>query len=156
MDNDNYSNNFMGLALQQAQIAFNSDEVPVGAVIVKNGIICGSGFNQVIQKKSVVAHAEINAINSAAKHLNNYRLIGCDMYVSLEPCHMCAKAIVDARINNLFFGALEPKNGAIVSVDRFLDRQHLNHIVSYSHGYFKDDATKLMQSFFQSKRSSPE
>jgi|TARA_B110000858_G_C17594760_1_gene377325 tRNA(adenine34) deaminase len=152
MSHSNYSETFMRLALKQAHLAFKNNEVPVGAIIVKDGVICGSGFNQVIEKKSVIAHAEVIAINNASQHLNNYRLLGCDIYVSLEPCHMCAKAIVDARVNNLFFGALEPKTGAIVSVDQFLDRQHLNHKTSYSYGYLKDDSSQLMQSFFQSKR----
>jgi len=152
MSHSNYSETFMRLALKQAHLAFKNNEVPVGAIIVKDGVICGSGFNQVIEKKSVIAHAEVIAINNASQHLNNYRLLGCDIYVSLEPCHMCAKAIVDARVNNLFFGALEPKTGAIVSVDQFLDRQHLNHKTSYSYGHLKDDSSQLMQSFFRSKR----
>ena len=110
---------FMSFALQEAEKAYALDEVPVGSVIVKNGNIIGVGFNQVISHHSVASHAEINAIISASKALNNYRLNECDIYVTLEPCHMCAKAIVDARLKNLFFGALEPKTGAVLSIDNF-------------------------------------
>ena len=92
------NNKFMLEALDMANIAFQNNEVPVGAIIVKDEKVIGRGFNQVIATNSVVAHAEINAIKSASKELNNYRLTGCDIYVTLEPCHMCAKAIVDARI----------------------------------------------------------
>ena len=105
--------NFMVHAINLAKIAFNKNEVPVGAIIVKDGEIIGKGFNQVISKNSVASHAEINAINDASETLKNYRLNNCDMYVTLEPCHMCAKAIVDARINHVFFGAREPKTGAL-------------------------------------------
>ena len=143
---------FMLLALQEAKKAYALDEVPIGSVIVKNGNIIGMGFNQVISHHSVASHAEINAIISASKALNNYRLNECDIYVTLEPCHMCAKAIVDARLKNLFFGALEPKTGAVLSIDNFLDSPHLNHKVSYSSGYLKKESALLLKSFFQAKR----
>ena len=91
-------------------------------------------------------------IVAASKKLNNYRLIGCDIYVTLEPCHMCAKAIIDARLSNLFFGAMEPKTGSIVSIDRFLDASHLNHKVNYSFGYLEADVASLLRSFFKDKR----
>ena len=143
---------FMSFALQEAEKAYALDEVPVGSVIVKNGNIIGVGFNQVISHRSVASHAEINAIISASQALNNYRLNECDIYVTLEPCHMCAKAIVDARLKNLFFGALEPKTGAVLSIDNFLDSPHLNHKVSYSSGYLKKESALLLKSFFQAKR----
>ncbi|MDB4842930.1 nucleoside deaminase [Gammaproteobacteria bacterium] len=146
------TNDFMALALMEAKKAFALDEVPVGSVIVKNGDIIGAGFNQVISQFSVASHAEINAIISASKAVNNYRLNECDIYVTLEPCHMCAKAIVDARFKNLFFGALEPKTGAILSIDKFLDSPHLNHKVSYSSGHLHKESSQLMKSFFQAKR----
>jgi tRNA(adenine34) deaminase len=146
------TNDFMALALMEAKKAFALDEVPVGSVIVKNGDIIGAGFNQVISQFSVASHAEINAIISASKAVNNYRLNECDIYVTLEPCHMCAKAIVDARFKNLFFGALEPKTGAILSIDKFLDSPHLNHKVSYSSGHLQKESSQLMKSFFQAKR----
>lgn len=104
---------FMSLAFEQAKTAYIKGEVPVGAVIVLDGRIIGAGHNQVIQNNSVSAHAEIIAIEMAGKHQSNYRLPGAIMYSTLEPCHMCAKAIIDARIKTLFFGAFEPKTGSI-------------------------------------------
>ena len=135
-----------------AKLAFDNDEVPVGAIVVNNGKIIGRGFNQVVAKNSVSSHAEINAINEASKFIKNYRLQGCDIFVTLEPCHMCAKAIVDARIDTLYFGANEPKTGAIESIDQFLDRDDLNHKVLYSGGYMKEQSSNLLKKFFQSKR----
>ena len=143
----------MELALEQAQKAFNCDEVPVGAIVVKNEEIIGRGFNQVIAKNSVSSHAEINAINEASQFLKNYRLNGCDMYVTLEPCHMCAKAIVDARINFLYFGANEPKTGAIESIDQFLDRGDINHNLAFSGGHMKTKSSELLRKFFKFKRA---
>ena len=143
---------FMSEALSMAEVAFQNNEVPVGAVIVKDDKIIGNGFNQVIEKNSVSSHAEINAINDASQTIQNYRLINCDIYVTLEPCHMCAKAIVDARVKNLFFGALEPKTGAIVSIDHFLDAPHLNHQINYSSGYLEEESANLLKQFFQQKR----
>ena len=90
-------------ALKQAKLAKSINEVPIGAVIIKNSKIIGSGYNQNISSHSVSAHAEIVAINEAGSFLKNYRLVDCDMYVTVEPCHMCAKAIIDARIKNLYF-----------------------------------------------------
>jgi tRNA(adenine34) deaminase len=139
-------------AMKMAKLAYDNDEVPVGAIIVKNEKIIGRGFNQVITKNSVSSHAEINAINQASKFTKNYRLKGCDIYVTLEPCHMCAKAIVDARINSLFFGANEPKTGAIESIDQFLSRIDLNHKVVFRGGLMRDESSNLLRKFFQSKR----
>ena len=148
-----FSSNFMSLALDEAQKAYDLDEVPVGAIIVKNSNVISASFNQVISHNSVASHAEMNAIFLASQKLANYRLINCDIYVTLEPCHMCAKAIVDARLNNLFFGAPELKTGSIISIDRFLDAGHLNHKVNYSGGHMASDAARLLRSFFGSKRS---
>lgn len=142
----------MDEAIDMAKLAFDNDEVPVGAIVVKRGKIIGRGFNQVKTKNSVSSHAEINAINEASQHIKNYRLIGCDIYVTLEPCHMCAKAIVDARIKRLYFGAYEPKSGAIESIDQFLERDHLNHKVMFSGGHMQEQCSDLLRSFFQSRR----
>ena len=136
-----------------AKLAFENDEVPVGAVIVNNGEIIGRGFNQVIEKHSISSHAEINAINQASQFKKNYRLKNCDIYVTLEPCHMCAKAIVDARLSHLYFGAKEPKTGAIESIDQFLDREDINHHVVFSGGHMKDESSELLKKFFKSKRA---
>tara|TARA_Y100001970_G_C13774830_1_gene622333 strand:+ start:60 stop:500 length:441 start_codon:yes stop_codon:yes gene_type:complete len=142
----------MGEAINLAKLAFQNDEVPVGAIVVNNGQIIGRGFNQVVAKNSVSSHAEINAINQASQFMQNYRLKGCDIYVTLEPCHMCAKAIVDARINSLYFGANEPKTGAIESIDQFLKRDDLNHKVNSSGGHLQDQSSHLLRKFFQTKR----
>jgi tRNA(adenine34) deaminase len=144
--------NFMSLAVIEAKKAFALNEVPVGAIVVKDNKVIGSGFNTVIRDQSVMAHAEINAINDASKAINNYRLVNCDLYVTLEPCHMCAKAIVDARISSLYFGANEYKTGAIESIDDFFDKDHLNHKVLYSGGYLQEQSLNLLKQFFQSKR----
>jgi tRNA(adenine34) deaminase len=136
-----------------AKLAFENDEVPVGAVIVNNGEIIGRGFNQVIEKHSISSHAEINAINQASQFKKNYRLKNCDIYVTLEPCHMCAKAIVDARLSHLYYGAKEPKTGAIESIDKFLDREDINHHVVFSGGHMKDESSELLKKFFKSKRA---
>jgi tRNA(adenine34) deaminase len=143
---------FMILALTLAEKAYKKDEVPVGAIVVKDGEVIGKGFNQVIYKNSVVSHAEINAINHAGRTLKNYRLNNCDIYVTLEPCHMCAKAIVDARINHVYFAAREPKTGAVESIDKFFERDHLNHLVTFSGGHLEAESSKLLKSFFKSKR----
>ena len=140
-------------AMKMAKLAFDNDEVPVGAVIVNNGEIIGRGFNQVIEKHSISSHAEINAINQASKFKKNYRLKNCDIYVTLEPCHMSAKAIVDARLSHLYYGTKEPKTGAIESIDKFLDREDINHHVVFSGGHMKDESSELLKKFFKSKRA---
>jgi tRNA(adenine34) deaminase len=152
MSGDSKVLKYMNLALSQAMKANNANEVPVGAIVIKDNKVIGHGFNCVIQKQSVSAHAEIEAINSASKFLNNYRLNDCDLFVTLEPCHMCAKAIVDARIKELYFGAYEPKSGAIESIDKFLVNDHLNHKVMFSGGYMQEECSDLLRKFFQSKR----
>ena len=141
----------MSLAISMAEIAYEKDEVPVGAVVVKNGEVIGKGFNNVISKNSVTAHAEIIAINNASRSINNYRLKNCEIYVTLEPCHMCAKAIVDARLDYLYFGANEPKTGAIESIDQFLSNNNLNHKVTFSGGHMKKESSEILKKFFRSK-----
>jgi tRNA(adenine34) deaminase len=139
-------------ALKQAKLAKSINEVPIGAVIIKNSKIIGSGFNQNISSHSVSAHAEIVAINEAGSFLKNYRLVDCDMYVTVEPCHMCAKAIVDARLRNLYFATPEPKSGAIISIDSFLKKKFLNHVVNYEYGFLQEDCRNVIKNFFLSKR----
>ena len=142
----------MQLAFMEAKKALALNEVPVGAIVVKDNKVIGAGFNSVIRDHSVTAHAEINAINTACKMINNYRLVNCDLYVTLEPCHMCAKAIVDARIDNVYFAAFEPKTGSIVSVDNFFDKKFLNHKVNYASGLMQDESSKLLKDFFRTRR----
>lgn len=145
---------YMLAALDLAKIAYLDNEVPVGAIVVKDNQVIGKGYNQVIRNNSVAAHAEIIALNNASNFLKNYRLNDCDLYVTLEPCHMCAKAIVDARIKTLFFGAFELKTGAINSIDSFLDADHLNHKVVYKGGIMQDQSSTMLRNFFQSRRNS--
>jgi tRNA(adenine34) deaminase len=144
--------NFMQLALIEAKKALALNEVPVGAIVIKENKLIGAGFNSVIRDNSVTAHAEINAIHAACQTINNYRLVNCDLYVTLEPCHMCAKAIVDARIDNVYFAAFEPKTGSIVSVDNFFNKKFLNHKVNYVSGLMQDESSKLLKDFFRARR----
>ena len=143
---------YMSNALDLARLAFELNEVPVGAIIIYEGEIIGKGHNNVIGDNDVTSHAEINAIRDASKKIGNYRLTNCTMYVTLEPCHMCAKAIVDARLKSLIYAANEPKTGSIQSIDNFLDNQFLNHKVLYKSGLFKEESSRLLKEFFTSKR----
>ena len=142
----------MSNALDLARLAFELNEVPVGAIIIYEGEIIGKGHNNVIGDNDVTSHAEINAIRDASKNFGNYRLTNCSMYVTLEPCHMCAKAIVDARLKSLIYAANEPKTGSIQSIDNFLDNKFLNHKVLYKSGLFKEESSRLLKEFFTSKR----
>tara|TARA_B100000768_G_scaffold95730_1_gene89361 strand:- start:4120 stop:4572 length:453 start_codon:yes stop_codon:yes gene_type:complete len=143
---------WMLMAIEEALKAKSLNEVPVGAVVVRENQVIGRGHNSVIRNNSIAAHAEINAINKASKTLNNYRLLNCDLYITLEPCHMCAKAIVDARIKNVYFAALEPKTGSIISVDNFFDKNFLNHKVNYFSGLMQQESSKLLKDFFLERR----
>ena len=143
---------FMSLAIQEAEKAFTSNEVPVGAIIVQEDKIIGKGRNRVIANQNVTSHAEIEAIIDASKKVQNYRLNNSTIYVSLEPCHMCVKAIIDARIDEIVFAALEPKTGSIISIDNLLDRISFNHKVSYRHGLMREESSKLLKDFFINRR----
>ena len=147
-----YKENFMIAALDQARDASLVNEVPVGTVITKDDKIIAVGSNRCISKNSPMRHAEIEAIESACAALKNYRLPETSIYVTLEPCHMCCMAIVNARIKNLYFGATEPKTGAVVSVDNFLDKDFLNHKVNYSGGHMELKSMELLKDFFANKR----
>ena len=143
---------FMERAIELAKESFDDGEVPVGAVIVQNETIIGEGKNKVIFENDVSSHAEINAIRAASKKIKNYRLNDCSMYVTLEPCHMCAKAAVDARMSSVIFAASEPKTGSIISIDNFFDKKELNHNPAYQHGLLKDESSKLLKDFFILRR----
>ena len=142
----------MERAIELAKESFNDGEVPVGAVIVKDEKIIGEGKNRVIFDNDVTSHAEINAIRDAAKSIDNYRLNECSMYVTLEPCHMCAKAAVDARISSIIFAALEPKTGSLISIDNFFDKKELNRNPNFKYGLLKDESSKLLKDFFRLRR----
>ena len=143
---------YMSLAIQEAEKAFASNEVPVGAIIVQEDKIIGKGRNRVIANQNVTSHAEIEAIIDASKKVQNYRLNNSTIYVSLEPCHMCVKAIIDARIDEIVFAAPEPKTGSIISIDNLLDRISFNHKVSYRHGLMREESSRLLKDFFINRR----
>ena len=142
----------MQRAIELAKECFDEGEVPVGAVIVKDEKIIGEGKNKVIFENDVTSHAEINAIRDASKTIQNYRLNDCSMYVTLEPCHMCAKAAVDARMSSVIFATSEPKTGSIVSIDNFFDKKELNHNPKYQFGLLKEESSKLLKDFFRLRR----
>jgi tRNA(adenine34) deaminase len=144
--------NFMKRAILQAQTAYDEDEVPVGAVLVKDGEIIAESYNQLIQLNDPTSHAEINVIRKASKILGNYRLNNTSLYVTLEPCLMCCGAMIHARIENLIFSTKDPKSGAVVSNARALDYNFINHKVRYSCGPLKEESSNLLKKFFSEKR----
>ncbi|RKX60101.1 MAG: tRNA-specific adenosine deaminase [Thermodesulfobacteriota bacterium] len=144
---------YMKEALKEARIAFEEDEVPVGAVIVDpEGKIIGRGRNQIIKLNDPTAHAEILAIKDACKNLGNYRLIKCKMYVTLEPCPMCAYAMVLARVEEVIIATTDEKTGACGSIYNIVRDTRLNHQIKIKKGLFKEEAQKLLKDFFKSKR----
>jgi tRNA(adenine34) deaminase len=145
---------FMQAALEQAKMAAALGEVPVGAVVVKDGEIIGRGSNAPISQHDPSAHAEIQAIRDAAGKLGNYRLVGCSLYVTLEPCAMCAGAIQHARIANLVFGANDPKTGACGSVINLMTESKLNHHTEVTSGVLAQECGGLLSAFFASRRKS--
>ena len=145
---------WMQHALKEAQHGFRSGEVPVGAVVVRDGQIVGKGYNQTEQLRDPTAHAEIIAITAAAASLNSKWLEDCILYVTLEPCAMCAGAIVLARIPNLVIGTQDPKAGACGSVLNITDDHHLNHRVSTVSGILEDECGRILRHFFQKLRAS--
>ena len=144
---------WMREALRLAELANDLDEVPVGAVVVFNDQIIGRGFNQPICQHDPSAHAEIEALRDAARHLGNYRLTGSTLFVTSEPCTMCAGALVHARVGRLVFGARESRSGAVVSSASVLDNPGLNHRIAVTEGVLADESRALLTRFFQSKRN---
>ena len=142
----------MHVAMQQAKDAASQGEVPVGAVVLLNGEIIGTGQNRVIRDNDPTAHAEIVAMRAAAQHLRNYRLTGCDLYVTLEPCAMCAGAILHARIGRLVYAAPDPKAGACGSVLSVINHPQLNHRVSVTAGVLADECSSMLSAFFRARR----
>lgn len=128
-------------------------EVPVGAVIVKNGVVLGEGFNQPITACDPTAHAEMVALRQAAAHVQNYRLIDSTIYVTLEPCTMCVGALVHARIARLVFGTTEPKAGAVVSKAQLLNNEYFNHRVDYASGLLATECQHQLSDFFAMRRA---
>jgi tRNA(adenine34) deaminase len=147
---------FMREALLLADQAEQIGEVPVGAVVVKDNKIIGRGYNRPISSHDPTAHAEIVALRDAAKNINNYRLVDCDLYVTIEPCAMCAGAIVHARLRKVFFGATEPKAGALLSTQHFFSAAQLNHKVHFEQGLMEKNCRDKISNFFASKRKDNE
>lgn len=146
---------WMDAALGEARRARDAGEVPIGAVVVLDGVIVGRGFNQPISAADPTAHAEIVALRNAARHAGNYRLTGAVMCVTIEPCLMCVGALVHARVGTLVYGAAEPKTGAIVSIVRAAELPGLNHRVEVIGSVREAECRELMQLFFKGRRSSP-
>lgn len=143
---------YMQEALEEAKKAAAAGEVPIGAVIVKNGEIIGRGHNLTETSKDPTAHAEMIAIRQAAAHLKGWRLLGCSMYVTAEPCSMCAGAIVWARIEKLYIGTMDPKAGACGSVFNIPQEKKLNHFVEIETGLLQDECSCIMKDFFKQLR----
>lgn len=141
-------------ALMLARQAAAAGEVPVGAVVVKDGAIIGRGYNQPISCSDPSAHAEIMALRDAAQHLGNYRLVDCELIVTLEPCSMCAGAIMHARIARVVFGAADPKTGACGSVLNLFGEPRLNHHTQVLGGVLADESGVLLREFFADRRNS--
>ncbi len=142
---------FMSEALTEARIAFNKGEVPVGAVIVKNGEIIARGHNQREEKQNALSHAEIECINEACKKLCSWRLDGCKIYVTLEPCPMCTGAIINSRIETVVFGAFDSKAGCMDSVINLCDYP-FNHKPQLYGGIMEDECKQILEEFFQKLR----
>jgi tRNA(adenine34) deaminase len=145
---------FMRLALEQAEAALRTDEVPIGAVIVQDGRVVAAAHNQRETLRDPTAHAEIIALTQASAALRSWRLDDCTLYVTLEPCPMCAGAIVQARVPRVVYGAVDPKAGAVESLYRLLSDPRLNHRAEVSGGVLAQGCSEILTRFFQAKRDA--
>ncbi len=145
---------FMGLALNEARAAFNAGEIPVGAVVVKDGVVIASSRNENRERNNPVLHAEILAIERACAAMENERLTGCDLYVTKEPCAMCAGAIVHARIRKVYVGARDSRYGACGTVLSVCGNSSLNHVPAMEFGLLEDEAAALLKKFFKNRRNN--
>lgn len=143
---------FMNEAIEEAKKAYNKGEVPIGAIIVKNNEIIGRGHNLRETEKDPTLHAEIIAIREAARKLGEWRLIGCTMYVTIEPCAMCAGALVNSRIDNLVIGAKDLKMGACGSIINIIEHEKMNHRVSVTFGTMEKECSAIIKDFFKKLR----
>ena len=143
---------YMQQAISQARNAWALGEVPVGALVVKDGQVIATGFNQPIGNHDPTAHAEIMALRAASAILGNYRLPGCELYVTLEPCAMCASAMMHARLARVIYGASDPKTGACGSVLNLFEQKKLNHHTELSAGVLADECGTLLKQFFAERR----
>jgi tRNA(adenine34) deaminase len=145
---------YMALALAQAQRAWAAGEVPVGAVVVKDGEVIATGYNQPIGSHDPTAHAEIVALRAAAEKLGNYRLPGCELYVTLEPCVMCSGAMMHARLARVVYAAEDPKTGACGSVTDLFAEDRLNHHTEVVGGVLAEEASAMLKGFFAERRAA--
>ncbi|MFC0239492.1 nucleoside deaminase [Rhodopseudomonas telluris] len=146
------THSFMDLALQAAQMAADAGEVPVGCVIVRAGTVIATAANRTLTDRDPTAHAELLAIREAARQLGSERLTDCDLYVTLEPCTMCAGAISFARIRRLYFGAFDPKGGAVESGVRFFNQPTCHHAPEIYSGVGEREAAAMLRAFFKVRR----
>ena len=144
----------MQLALDQARHAWTLGEVPVGAVVVKDGEVIAVGYNQPIGRHDPTAHAEIVALRAAAEKIGNYRLPGCELYVTLEPCVMCSGAMMHARLARVVYAAQDPKTGAAGSVVNLFAQEQLNHHTEVLGGVMADEASAMLRGFFAERRNA--
>lgn len=145
-------NDYMREALDLAELAFEEGEIPVGAIVVKENQIVGRGYNKSIQSKDPSAHAEIIALREAALVLNNYRLVDSIVFTTLEPCLMCAGALVHARVSKIVFSTPDPKSGVLISNGSLIQSDFLNHWIEFEGGLLEEHSSKLLKDFFLSKR----
>jgi tRNA(adenine34) deaminase len=145
---------FMELALGEARRAWAQGEVPVGAVVVKDGEVIATGYNQPIGSHDPTAHAEIVALRAAAEKLGNYRLPGCELYVTLEPCAMCSGAMMHARLARVVYAAVDPKTGACGSVLDLFAQEQLNHHTEVVGGVLAEEASSMLKGFFAERRAA--
>jgi len=143
---------YMRIALKEANKAYKKDEVPIGCVIVLNGEIIATGHNHKVRKNLAIAHAEMEAIRKASKKLKTWHLDGSEMYVTLEPCMMCTGAIVNSRIKKVYYGATDPKGGAINSCVKLIDIKNINHHPITEGGILKEECSMILSDFFKTKR----
>ncbi len=143
---------FMAMALELAREARAAGEVPVGAVVVKDGVVIGRGYNKPLSTRDPTAHAEVIALRDASERIGNYRLTNCSLYVTLEPCAMCAGAIMHARIGRVVYGTTDPKSGACGSVVNLFAENRLNHHATVIGGVLAEEAARLLQDFFVARR----
>ena len=142
----------MRLALKQAEKAAAIGEVPIGCVIVCDGVIVGRGYNKRNKNKTTLAHAEMIAIDKASKKLGDWRLEGCTMYITLEPCQMCAGAIVQARVSRVVIGSMNPKAGCAGSILNLLEMEQFNHQVEVTRGVLQEECSQMLSGFFKELR----
>jgi tRNA(adenine34) deaminase len=143
----------LALALDEARAAAAAGEVPIGAIVVESGVVIGRGQNRVLRDLDPTAHAEIVALRQAARALGNYRLPGCELFVTLEPCAMCAGAMIHARLGRLIYSAADPKAGAVGSVLEVLNHPRLNHQMLVTSGELAEESGDLLRTFFRQRRT---